>query len=542
MFRTWIRRSVRFYGARHAVLGATLALTTAILCAALLAGHSLQEGLRRGMVARIGALRSAVFFPETTVPLARADDVQGALGALLLRGELLDADGNTCADNVQIIGIPQQPAAALNDRGRAVMPGDAGFIRFRRPSGLSVELPLGQAKAEMVRRAVRFGELEMRNEGLGIGEIRLPPDFALRPSTVPPINVFVPYDFLAEAAGLEGQANLFVSRDEALRLKLTPEDIGIILGEFSVTSDMVVKSRRVFLPRSLTKPPSSVEVWGWGLFHLADSFEAGGRESPYGFVAAISSDDFTIADDEININEWLAETLGIGVGDSLTLRWRRLAGNGILEPDSRAFRVREVIPTENAELIATGLMPTFPGMEGVDSCADWDVGLPMDEDKLNDPANEAYWKEWRTTPKAFITYAAGTNCFGTVFGDAMYIAGKDWAMQDFVQARLTPEDAGMVTFALAAEGAAAARGSTDFMGLFAGMAFVLVAAALVLASLTLSLVLETRKQEVALLAATGWPRGRILRVVVAEWLWTLAVAAAGGVALGYGLAHGLVWG
>ncbi|MCL1922072.1 MAG: FtsX-like permease family protein, partial [Kiritimatiellaeota bacterium] len=342
-------------------------------------------------------------------------------------------------------------------------------------------------------------------------------------------------DFLAEAAGLEGQANLFVSRDEALRLKLTPEDIGIVFEPYFL-SGSVIKSKRIFLPRTIVTDFADGAL---STVHLADSFEVNGRETPYGFVLAADK----MGDDEVDINAWLAETLGIGVGDTLTLRWRRLAGNGILEPDSRMFRVREVLQMEWA-VISTMMMPSFPGMEGVDSCADWDVGLPMDEDKLNDPANEAYWKEWRETPKAFISYAVGTNCFGTVFGDAMATLVNDdiEVVRERLQAVLTPEDAGMVTFALAAEGAAAARGSTDFMGLFAGMAFVLVAAALVLASLTLSLVLDTRKQEVALLAATGWPRGRILRVAVAEWLWTLAGAAAGGVALGHGLAHGLVWG
>jgi hypothetical protein len=32
----------------------------------------------------------------------------------------------------------------------------------------------------------------------------------------------------------------------------------------------------------------------------------------------------------------------------------------------------------------------------------------MDDERLNDAANEAYWKAWRETPKAFLTHAAGT--------------------------------------------------------------------------------------------------------------------------------------
>ena len=540
MIRTWIKRSTTFYQARHAVLGCTLALTTAILCAALLAGYSLQEGLRRGLTARVGALRSAAFFPETPVPLSVTNGLAGVQAALLLNGELLDTDGNICANNVQMIGCAQQAAPALNSRGQAVMPGREGFIRFRRPTGLSVELPLGQGKpADMIRRAVRFdGKLEIRNEESGIGNVRIPADFALFPSTLPPVNVFVPYEMLAEAADLQGKANLFVSRDAALHLNITPEDIGLEFQELSLAT--LVSSRRIFLPRSLTTAfPYSKLV----TFHLADSFEANGRETPYGFVSAGSWFPEWLTDDKIVINAWLAETLGIGVGDTLTLRWRRLAGNGRLEPDTRDFIVCEVMTTSFASCHKQ-YMPKFPGMEGVDSCASWDVGMPMDEDKLNDPANEAYWKEWRETPKAFITYAAGTNCFGTVFGDAMLadVGTSERRAREQLQAHLTPEDAGMVMFALAKEGGAAAQGSTDFLGLFVGMAFVLIVSALLLASLTLSLVLETRKQDVALLSATGWPRGRIVRMVVAEWVWTLVMAALIGAALGQWLAQGLMWG
>ena len=121
MIRTWAKRSRRFYRARHVALGLTVALATAILCAAMLAGHSLKEGLRQGLEARIGGLRSAVFFPETTVPIALTNTVPGSHGALLLRGELLNADGDVCAADVQVIGLPSLHSPRLNSRGWAAM-------------------------------------------------------------------------------------------------------------------------------------------------------------------------------------------------------------------------------------------------------------------------------------------------------------------------------------------------------------------------------------------------------------------------------------
>lgn len=38
--------------------------------------------------------------------------------------------------------------------------------------------------------------------------------------------------------------------------------------------------------------------------------------------------------------------------------------------------------------------------------------MPMDKDLLGDKANEAYWKQFRQTPKAFVTLRAGQEMWG----------------------------------------------------------------------------------------------------------------------------------
>jgi len=45
MVGVWVRRSLRYYRVRHLVFAGTAALTSAILCAALLTCESLQQGL-----------------------------------------------------------------------------------------------------------------------------------------------------------------------------------------------------------------------------------------------------------------------------------------------------------------------------------------------------------------------------------------------------------------------------------------------------------------------------------------------------------------
>ena len=591
----WVRRSLRYYGARHLAFAGAAALTAAILCAALLTGESLQAGLRRGLCERLGGTRSAVYLTEGVFPASLAERISGTRAALLLRGELLNADGAVCADRAQIVGVIGTKAssrAALNGRGVEILSGPEGAVRFEKPALFPVEMPLGTVKENrLVRRAVRFEASRLA----GTSALPLTPDFALRAASVPPVNVFLPYASLAEAAGVPGMANLLVSEAEpatfekALAAALTPEDAGLTLedgrqrtedgerrtgdGERrtedggqrtedggqrtaaggretedggAASPSILVKSRRVFLTAAVLKAMDNAGLkTAPAMFHLADAFEAGTNATPYGFVAAVTPDGVDVPqdlqDDEIVVNAWLAETLGVSTNQTLTLSWRRFEAGGRLVADRHTFRVRAVLPTERAAA-AKGAMPIFPGLAGVDSCAAWDVGLPMDEEKLKDAANEAYWKQWRETPKAFITYAAGVRGFGTFFGAAMSVrVAADEAQVRQALKTLPPALSGFSVRPVWEEGVAAARGTTDFRLLFVGMAFVLMASALLLSSLSLSLALEMRKSEVALFMALGWSRRQVVRTLAAEWCVPLVAGAVAGGGCGTLLARALVW-
>ena len=55
-------------------------------------------------------------------------------------------------------------------------------------------------------------------------------------------------------------------------------------------------------------------------------------------------------------------------------------------------------------------MPAFPGLTDVERCADWDVGMDLDPEALDDPANEAYWNAHGVT-----CYSDGPNWTGQMF-------------------------------------------------------------------------------------------------------------------------------
>ncbi|HRR33698.1 MAG TPA: FtsX-like permease family protein [Kiritimatiellia bacterium] len=555
----WAQRSLRYYRARHGVFAVTAALTAALLSSALLTGESLQAGLRAGLYARLGAARSAVLLTEGVFPADLGQRLPHTEAALLLRGEVLTADGEVCASDAQIIGLRHQESestefqAALNDRARDVLRTTEGAVRFVKPALHAAELPLGQVKASrLVRRSLTsLAPAVSRPQDATL----FPADFALRPASLPPVNVFVPLAALAESAGVPGMANLLLSSlapqalEQALAQALTPEACGLTIEEQKTEGGepvTVIRSRRVFLPSGLreTLEQAGLKV-NPATYHLVDECAANGRRTPYGFVAAVTPDGVRVPrdlrDDETVLNAWLADSLGVTTRASVTVTWHRFEAGGRLVETQGVFRVRRVIPMEVAAE-ARRAMPVFPGLEGVDSCAAWDVGLPMDEERLNDAANEAYWKAWRETPKLFLTHATGKAAFGTVFGDAMSLSvAADATAVRAALRNIAPARLGFQVRPIWQEGLAAARGTTDFRLLFVGMAFIVVAASLLLVALSLALALEARRNEIALLRALGWGRGRVALVLTVEWSVPLCAGSVAGSCGGALLARALVW-
>jgi putative ABC transport system permease protein len=551
----WSKASLRFFKWRHLIFAFTAALAAAILSAALSAGESLHAGLQRDLNARLGEVRSAVIFSDGLFPSSLSERVKGSEAALMLRGEMLDASGMLCAGDINVLGISENDAdsqplpgmVSVNQRAQEVvnsLDGGTWSYRFEKPSQFSVELPLGNAGAPDMQRRMVAGVRQVATH-------LITADFDTSSATVLPVNIRVSRSALAKQAGVAGMANVLVSHDSpeqfraALQNSLMPQDIGLDV----VCSNGIskLKSSQVFLPSAFCRALSSSGAdLRWASFHLADAFMAtNGLSTPYGFVGALSPEDDvlpgTMADDQIVVNQWLADKLSLRIGDMLTMKSRRFEAGGKLVPEERSFKVCKILTMEQA-LDVKALMPVLPGLSGVDSCADWDVGMPMDEIKLKDPANEAYWKEWRETPKAFITFTAGKELFGTYFGEAMCVQVKgDTVFVDNLVRGIDPAELGFSVRALWQEGVAAAKGSTDFRGLFVGMAFILMLSALILAGLSLRLTLDSRNIEPALFSALGIRRGRVVRMICSEWLATIVLGCVAGALLGSALARSLIW-
>jgi ABC-type lipoprotein release transport system permease subunit len=169
------------------------------------------------------------------------------------------------------------------------------------------------------------------------------------------------------------------------------------------------------------------------------------------------------------------------------------------------------------------------------------------------PQDEDYWKQFRTTPKAFITLARGQELWQTRYGkltslrlspaSEVSLEAARASFEKTLRARVDPLGANFVLYAARAEGLQSSRGATDFGEYFLYFSFFLVVSALLLTALFFKLGIEQRLREIGLLQAVGFPAAKIRTLFLAEGA-LLAVAGsilgmAGALLYGAFVMHGL---
>ena len=117
-------------------------------------------------------------------------------------------------------------------------------------------------------------------------------------------------------------------------------------------------------------------------------------------------------------------------------------------------------------------MPEFPGMTDAENCRDWDTGFSIDSSKIREK-DEKYWAEYRGTPKAFVTLAAGqemwSNRFGNLTAVRYPLAGNSFhGLTETLRRQLDPATIGLAFQPVRAQGLAASEQSFDFGHLFLG--------------------------------------------------------------------------
>ncbi|MFN3649805.1 MAG: FtsX-like permease family protein [Armatimonadota bacterium] len=563
-FRTLVLRGLRFHWRSHlgVLLGAIL--STAILVGALAVGDSVRHSLTELALSRIGGVSQVLAGGDRFFRAVLADELSAELGAtpapvVLLRGTA-SGEGERRAAQVQVAGVDERfwalapggraPAGAepdsvvLNERlawklGAKV--GSEVLLRVEKPSLLSRDAPL--SKTDDAAIAIRLPVSAIASDA-EFGR------FSLEANQIPPYSAFVPLERLQREIELEGRANVLLvggaevstAASEKARQALARHwelaDGSLEVRSVSGTQRAELRTDRVFLDDSVGQIAREAVPDARGvLTYFVNELRAGGRATPYSMVAAMEAPPgpADLRDDEIVLNEWLADDLQARAGDEVTLRYFVVGPMRQLEERAKTFRVREVVPIAGAAADRT-LMPDFPGVSDAENCRDWEPGIPVNLDRIRDK-DETYWDRYRGTPKAFVTLAAGQEMWKNRFGSLTALrfdpagGGLD-AARDRLRQELGPSTLGLFFTPVRQYALNAASQALDFGQLFLGFSFFLIAAALILAALLFGLGVEQRSEEVGVLLALGFTPARVRRLLLAEGAGIALLAAVLGAPLG----------
>nr|WP_145061458.1 ABC transporter permease [Adhaeretor mobilis] len=356
----------------------------------------------------------------------------------------------------------------------------------------------------------------------------------------------------------------------AMHLKPTLADLGINVQELENHSERVVQ----IAADRLVLPPSAVDAVNAefpeqevqrAITYLANSLRKGGMSVPYSTITGIQStadlgpllDDagqaILLADDEIVLNEWAAERLDAHVDDKVTLEFYEpeTAHGELEEHQPLNLTLKAIIPLEDPAGKPTAaadplLTPELPGVTDQDSINDWDLPFELVEKIENEDEN--YWKEHRTTPKAFVSHSLAAKLWATRWGTESVlrvVLPEDISVQEFsdrLADGIDPSTLGMSVVGIKEQALQAASGTTPFDGLFLGFSCFIMASAVLLIALLFRLGAQQRAKELGLLSAVGLPSRRIARALVGEGAIVAAIGAACGMMAGVTYAQLMIYG
>ena len=580
----------------HIAVVAGAAVASAVLTGALLVGDSVRGSLRELTEQRLGGIESGLvaarfvrqeLFDELTAQPAFAASGALAAPAIVLRGAAVHGDTGTRASKVSIHGVDgrfaalhgAQPDLDLSRREGQIFPsaaishtlaqelaaavGDALVLSFGRFSPVPRDTLMGETDVEEVLGTIRVTVVEVLPD-TGLGQ------FGLVPAQQDPLGAFVEIGQLQRALDLPGKINgIFLgptgegvgSPDRMLAEVVQLADLGLsVIGadaEFHLESEEFVLRPNVDaavakVAEKLGAPVLRVQSY------LANAIRFEDRLLPYSLLVALDAPSAPggaslravggqavplPGEGEIAVNTWVAEDLGVSVGDVVALDYFSVGPREELINRSVELRVSAVV--DIAGLGADrSLTPEYPGIQEAEDLASWDPPFPVDLDLVRDK-DEQYWDDHGATPKGFVGAVTGNALWATRFGTTTSArigvapgSSLDATIEAFRRGMLEeipPASFGLSFRPLKADGLGAAKGATDFAGLFVSFSFFLILSAALLIGLLFGLGVERRAREVGLMLAVGYP----VRTVRNGFLKEGAVLAATGAAIG--LAGGVAY-
>ncbi len=589
------RRNLLYFRELNLAVVLGVAVAGATLTGALMVGDSVRGSLRQITYERLGTIQFAVapqhlVGPELAEALRASELVRQAQGtvaeAIMLSGAArteqaraakvaiqgVDAHFEQLFDDGSAKGLTQFlaqkpgqnfPAAVVNQRlaeELRVKAGDELIVSFPKDSAIHRDSLYGRKQTEDVIQQMRLTVTAVLADS-GVGR------FALAPSQQVPFEVFLNLDALRRALGKSSGANTLLLGSKAQNM--TQEAVAAELSRHAELADfnlnlrigqdvLALETPSFFFPDRIAEAVlKTAKDQGLAILptstYLANSLRAGAKEVPYSLICGLDiSGALAHAQltgkppgqgDEVVVNRWTADDLGLAIGDTLELSYYEVGAAEELHERSIELVVTGVLEMQGLG-VDRDLTPIFPGAEGAENLSEWDPTFPMEMSRIR-PQDETYWDDYYTAPKAFVSEALARRLWGGRFGfytgfrlappEGVPLAQAAERLSASLAAGIDLGAAGLAPLPLMASGLEASTGATDFTGLFIGLSFFIILSACLLIGLFFRLLVLGRVGEVGMLQAMGYSfsavRGQFLRE-------GLALSALGG---GFGALGGVLY-
>lgn len=553
-----ILSNLKFYRKEHFLLFIGLVLSTAILTSALIIGDSVKFSLNSIVEKRLGNTQQLIFTQERFFPATFSETLSKELNittapVLLLRGMASSDQTEAQVPNVQVCGIDGK----FWETGNCTMPKlNDNEVIINREIATKLNLKVGHElfirveKVSFVTENAPFVPTDnnssaMRMKVKAIADEHSFGDFNIQSSQITPYTVFFSLHKLSNLSFKGDFANLMlISENEklvaeinsALKKCWTIDVINLKLRNIETQNKLELTSDKVFIEDTILNVLQKSNLYPEPQFtYLINFIRANNRSTPYSFVSALNQyTDYQLNENEIIINSWLADDLGAKVNDTIQLQYFTLESFRKLEEKTTTFVVKHIVEIKGFAADSL-LMPAFEGLSGVDKCSDWEAGIPIDYSKIRNK-DEAWWKNYRGTPKAFISYNKAVELWGMDFGNSTAIRFDSQAdttkIKQTILNGLQPSNVGFIVYDIKNNAGWSANNAVDFAQLFLGLSFFLILAAFMLSGLLFSMLLVQRKKEQGIYRSIGISQKTIYSIFFGEGMLNAVFSSIAGVIVG----------
>ena len=568
--------SLKHFWQIHLTVALCTAVATGVLAGALIVGDSVRGSLRRLTTERLGTIQHALLADHFFQPdiLDRQDTVP----AILLNGTVVAPQIQTRASKVNIVGVTEnffafwegnpvpnlnktanQPfnAIVINEALQSeldVKVGDALLVNIPQVADIHPEFLLGERDASEAIQSLRLIVSDIiPSENAG--------RFNLRAHQSLPFNAFIELPVLQKALGQGNRVNaLFTAETDPIspdQLALTLEALDLSIQVHENHFDL--QSRQYLLKPVLSETALTVATENSiptlpTLTYLANTISANDKTVPYSTIVALPTGEeefhILLAENEIVLNTWAANDLGVKVGNEVTITYYSVGAEEEYTTETQSFLLKGILPIEGIAA-DRDIIPEFPGIHDTADMSEWESPFPIDYTLIRSQ-DEVYWDEYGPTPKAFVSLETGKQLWKNRFGDLTAIRispaqGSDIHATpalfetEFLK-RIKPEQVGFQFLALQTDGLQASTGATDFGMLFSSLSIFIILAVALLVAMLFGIGVEQRSREIGILQAIGYPLVKIRRRFLFEGGLVAGIGSLLGCLLAIGYAQLMIFG